>query len=63
MFLGRHQCGDWGDISPEGALDNEIAACQGLPVLSSYTTSMGYHLLVATEADRSATRITTPDEL
>lgn len=39
MLLARHQSGDWGDIPPEDAAENEFAVINGLRVLSSYWLS------------------------
>ena len=61
-FLGRHNCGDWGEVCSEDAEANEQALIHGERLLSAYRTSQGTKLWIITEADRSATTILLPDE-
>ena len=46
-LLARHQSGDWGDVPPEDATENELSVEQGFRILSSYrvgsTASLGHH--------------------
>jgi hypothetical protein len=57
----RHARGDWGDISPEDAAENELALREGFRLLSAY--GRGEHRFwVITEADRSATTILLPED-
>src|SRR5712691_6343291 len=35
-LLARHQTGDWGDVPPEDAKENELSVEQGFRILSSY---------------------------
>lgn len=61
-FLSRHLAGDWGDVPPEDAAENELSLLEGFRLLSSYRTRAGVRLWVITEADRSATTILLPEE-
>lgn len=61
-FLARHSRGDWGDVPPEDAAENQRALQHGRRLLSSYRTRLGERIWVITEADRSATTILLPDE-
>ena len=61
-LLERHAAGDWGDLPPEDARENEYALERGLRVLSSYPLPGGERVWIITEADRSSTSIITPDE-
>jgi hypothetical protein len=61
-FLSRHLAGDWGDVPPDDAAENELSLREGFRLLSSYRTRAGVRLWVITEADRSATTILLPDE-
>jgi hypothetical protein len=57
----RHARGDWGDISPADAAENELALREGFRLLSAY--GRGEHRFwVITEADRSATTILLPED-
>jgi hypothetical protein len=61
-LLERHSSGDWGDVPPEDAIENEYSLRQGLRVLSSYPLSSGERVWIITEADRSSTCILLPRE-
>ena len=61
-LLERHAAGDWGDVPPEDARENEYNLKRGLRVLSSYPLPSGERVWIITEADRSSTSIITPDE-
>jgi len=60
-FLRRHQQGDWGDVPPEDALENELSIVNGCRILSSYTVG-GENIWIITEADRSCTTLLLPSE-
>ena len=62
ILLRRHQAGEWGDVPPEDAQENEFAIGRELRILSSYNANDADRLWILTEADRSATTILTPDE-
>ena len=36
VLLERHQSGDWGDIPPEDARENEVSVRYGFRIISSY---------------------------
>ena len=60
-LLARHVTGDWGNVPPEDAKENEFSVNSGFRILSSY--SVGEETLwVITEADRSVTTLLRPDE-
>jgi len=61
-FLRRHQCGDWGELSPEDKRANSQAVSTAGRILSAYRTKKGVKLWVITEADRSSTCILLPSE-
>lgn len=61
LLLARHQSGDWGNVPPEDATENELSVEQGFRILSSYRIGQE-RLWVITEADRSVTTILRPDE-
>jgi hypothetical protein len=61
-FLARHAIGDWGELEPSDAAENEYGIAHGFRLLSSYTTIAGEKLWIITEADRSATTLLLPEE-
>ena len=61
-FLGRHQSGDWGNLSDEDRRENELSVREGFRILSSYRTRKGEKIWIITEADRSSTTILLPNE-
>lgn len=61
-FLGRHQSGDWGDLSPEDKDLNSQAVTTGGRIFSAYHTERNVKIWVITEADRSSTCILLPSE-
>lgn len=62
-LLIRHQAGDWGDVPPEDARENELAVLQGFRIISSYRVrEEDERVWVITEADRSSTCILLPAE-
>lgn len=56
-YLRRHHAGDWGDVSPGDAEENELSLKNGFRLLSAYQVTKDYRLYVITEADRSATTL------
>jgi len=58
----RHQFGLWGEVCDQDRRANDEAALSGERVISVYTLSTGVEVWVITEADRSATTITLPEE-
>ncbi len=62
-LLSRHQSGDWGEVPPEDARENERSVRNGWRVLSSYPMGdAGEKVWVITEADRSSTCILLPED-
>lgn len=61
-YLLRHVGGDWGDVPPEDAKENEFSLTRHLRLFSAYTLDSGIEIWVITEADRSATTILLPSE-
>ena len=60
--LGRHEKGDWGNVSESDAAENDLSVEQGYRLLSSYQSSSGIDFWIITEADRSATTVLLPSE-
>jgi hypothetical protein len=61
-LLRRHITGDWGNVLPEDARENELSVREGFRILSSYKLKTGVKIWVITEADRSATTFLLPSE-
>ena len=61
-LLARHVSGDWGDVPPEDARENEYSLRRGSRLLSSYALPGGRRVWVITEADRSSTCLLLPSE-
>ena len=62
MGIGRHQAGDWGDVSNEGRTANDRALADGTRIWSAYHAASGAVFWVITEADRRTTTILLPGE-
>ena len=62
QFLRRHMSGDWGEVSPEDAQENDLSLQEGFRLLSAYTTVKGQKIWIITEADRNSTTILLPAE-
>ena len=60
-LLMRHQLGDWGIVSKEDQLENELSLKEGFRILSAYRIGTE-KVWVITEADRSSTCILLPSE-
>ena len=67
-LLRRHARGDWGEVPPEDARENELSVREGFRVLSSYPVggeageAEGSKVWIVTEADRSSTCLLLPSE-
>ena len=62
-LLARHVSGDWGEVPPEDARENELSVRGGFRIVSSYPVgSGGARVWPITEADRSSTCILLPEE-
>jgi hypothetical protein len=63
VLLARHVSGDWGEVPPEDARENELSVREGFRIVSSYPVgSDGARVWLITEADRSSTCILLPEE-
>lgn len=60
-LLERHQSGDWGDVPPEDARENDLSMREGFRIVSSYTVG-GERVWIITEWDRSSICILLPEE-
>jgi len=60
--IKRHQCGDWGDVPPGDAKQNDRAIGRGMRIISAYKDAMKRELWIITEADRSTTTALKPSE-
>ena len=62
-LLERHRSGDWGEVPPEDARENEYSLKHGFRVLSSYPVGGDREKVwIITEADRSSTCLLLPQE-
>ena len=60
--LSRHAAGDWGDVSPHDAAENDAALHQGDGrFMSAYGAGDGRFWII-TEADRSVTTVLLPED-
>ena len=63
VLLARHVTGDWGEVPPEDARENELSVREGYRIVSSYSVgSGGGRVWLITEADRSSTCILLPED-
>ena len=60
-YIHRHIHGDWGDVPPEDAVENQFSVENGFRILSSYVIA-GEKTWCITEADRSVTTLLFPSE-
>lgn len=60
-LLSRHQSGDWSEVPPEDAHENERSVRDGYRILSSYPVGEE-RIWIITEADRSSTCMLLPEE-
>jgi hypothetical protein len=60
-LLARHARGDWGELSPCDAAENEFSLQSGFRLLSAYSVGAS-RIWIITEADRSATTLLLPSE-
>jgi hypothetical protein len=59
--LRRHASGDWGEVCPEDARENELSLKKGFRLLSVYGTGERRFWII-TEADRSVTTVLLPQD-
>ena len=60
--MSRHVAGDWGNLSPGDAKENEYSLSRQLRLLSAYEQEGLPKVWIITEADRSATTVLFPEE-
>ena len=60
-LLERHQCGDWGNVPADDAIENDFSAVYGNRILSCYPLG-DERIWIITEADRSSTTLLLPEE-
>ena len=58
-YFQRHQTGDWDNVPPEDAQENELSVKEGYRILSSYDVN-GQTLWIITECDRSVSTALLP---
>jgi len=59
--LRRHAAGDWGDICPDDASENELSLREGFRLHSAYGIGSRKFWII-TEADRSVTTVLLPED-
>jgi hypothetical protein len=59
--LSRHASGDWGDVPPEDAKQNEFGLEQGERLFSAYSVGEKRFWII-TERDRSVTTVLMPED-
>jgi hypothetical protein len=59
--LKRHQSGDWGEVGPGDAQENDLSLQEGFRILSAYRSG-DVRFWIITEADRSSTCVLLPEE-
>lgn len=62
LSIQRHMAGDWGDVSDEDRVENELALQEGDRLFSVYNKVGLSKLWIITEWDRSATTVLFPEE-
>jgi len=60
--IGRHQAGDWGDVSENDRQQNELALKQGGRLWSVYHAANGRKFWLITEANRVSTVVLMPED-
>ena len=60
--LARHAKGDWGDVSEDDEIRNNLAVRDGSRIISAYRNELGKRFWVITECGRSVTSVIFPDE-
>jgi hypothetical protein len=59
--LSRHARGDWGEVCPDDARENELSLTEGFRLLSVYRSG-DKRFWIITEADRSVTTVMMPED-
>jgi hypothetical protein len=61
-LLIRHLSGDWGEVSPGDAKENELSVKHGWRIMSVYTIAPGVTVWLITEADRASSTFLLPGD-
>lgn len=62
-LLCRHVSGDWSEVPPEDANENELSVREGFRILSSYPVgSASARVWIISEHDRTQTTILLPED-
>ena len=62
LAIGRHQAGDWGDVSEHDRTTNERALIEGTRLWSVYHAGNGIKFWLITEGNRSHTTVLLPED-
>ncbi len=62
LAIRRHESGDWGDLDEHDRQENERSLAEGSRLRSVYHAANGTKFHVITEADRSITTVSLPDD-
>jgi len=60
--LRRHARGDWGEVCPADAAENELALKEGCRLFSVYRDRYQNRFYIITEADRASTTCLLPED-
>ena len=60
--ITRHARGDWGEVCPQDAQENELSLRRGFRLMSVYSDRNGVKFWIITEADRSSTCCLLPED-
>jgi hypothetical protein len=58
----NHSRGNWGEVCPEDAQENDRSLVEGCRILSAYSDRQGRKFWIITEGDRSVTTILLPED-
>ena len=62
LAIGRHQAGDWGDVSEHDRAANQRALIEGTRLWSVYHAASGRKFWLITEANRASTAVLMPED-
>ena len=62
LAIGRHQAGDWGDVSEHDRAANQRALIEGTRLWSVYHAASGRKFWLITEANRASTVVLMPED-
>jgi len=58
----NHSQGNWGEVCPEDAQENNRSLVEGCRILSAYSDRQGRKFWIITEGDQSVTTILLPED-